>query len=908
MGKMTSAEIRQAFLSYFARNGHAVVPSSSLVPVGDRTLLFANAGMVQFKDVFLGLEKRSYSRAVTSQKCMRVSGKHNDLENVGPSPRHHTFFEMLGNFSFGDYFKREAIRFAWEFLTQELKLPADRLWPTIYQDDDQAFDLWREVTGVPAERIKRLGKKDNFWTMGDTGPCGPCSEIIYDRGEESCTCGRPDCNPGIECERWWELWNLVFMQFNAAEDGTLAPLPRPSIDTGMGLERISAVLQGCSSNYDTDLFQPTMQRVRHLLGHSEEEMQRGIVSYRVIADHGRAVTFLVGDGVIPGNEGRSYVLRLILRRAARHGRLLGFTEPFLADIAQIVIDTMGSHYGELVNRREFILRVIQQEEERFQQTLSVGLNLLDELMAGLKDKGQKVIEGQDAFKLSDTYGFPIDLTREVALERGFTVDEAGFREAMSEQRERARAAQHFAAADADKQQEYMSILEVLQDRQLLGPGGVEHVYDDTVEVDTTLIGIVKDGELVSSARPGDQVEIVLPQTPFYVESGGQVSDTGVVSYVKSIGNEEVIGWEIEVTDMKRPLPGLIVHVGKVASGEPHEGDPAWTAVDFERRWDIARNHTATHLLHAALRQVLGQHAQQAGSRVEPERLRFDFTHSSMLTQDELRQVEQMVNEAILANYPLEVVLTTYQDAVNAGAMALFGEKYGQEVRMVQIGPGDSPLSQELCGGTHVGWTSEIGLFHITSEGSVGAGLRRIEAVTGRGAQKLVMDRLAVLDSAAAFLGCRPDEVDRKVLSTLDDLQKLQRDLGKLRRDLARQESRSLLNQVQLVHGVQVLAVQVNAAENMDDLREMTDWFREQMKSGVIVLGAVLGSKPNFVAAVTPDLVDRGVHAGQLVKAVAQVVGGGGGGKANLAQAGGHDANRLDQALALVPKWVAERLS
>jgi alanyl-tRNA synthetase len=907
MKTMTSAQIRQAFVDFYVRNGHASVSSSSLVPIGDRTLLFTNAGMVQFKDMFLGLEKRDYSRAVTSQKCMRVSGKHNDLENVGPSPRHHTFFEMLGNFSFGDYFKRDAIRFAWTFLTQELGLPADRLWPTIYLEDDEAFKLWQEVAGVPAERISRLGKKDNFWSMGETGPCGPCSEIMYDRGLEHCTCGRADCNPTLECERWSELWNLVFMQFNAAEDGTVSPLPRPSIDTGMGLERISAVMQEKNTNYDTDLFLPMIRRTQEMLHHSDEQMQKGINSYRVIADHGRAITFLIGDGVIPGNEGRNYVLRLILRRAARHGRLLGFTEPFLTEIAQVVIDTMGPHYQELATRRDFILRVIQQEEERFQQTLSVGLSLLDELMVDLAEKGETVISGQDAFRLYDTYGFPLDLTREVGLERGFKVDEAGFRAAMTEQRERARAAQHFAAADADQLQVYIRALETLQDRELLGANGVEHIYDETVEVDTNLICLIKDGQLVQSAKDGDAVEVILPVTPFYVEGGGQVSDTGLINHAVRRENEEVVDWEIEVTDMKRPIPGLIVHVGTVVSGEPRENDPVWAAVDLDRRWDIARNHTATHLLHAALRQVLGEHAQQAGSRVEADRLRFDFTHSAMLTQDELQDVEQIVNESILANYPLESIQTNYQDAVSRGAIALFNEKYGDVVRMIQVGPGDAPVSQELCGGTHVGWTSEIGLFHVVSEGSVGSGLRRIEAVTGRGAQRLVQQRLATLDSTAAFLGCRPDEVDRKVLGLLDDVQKAQREASRLRRRLAKLESEALLSHIQDVQGVRVLAVQVDAAD-ADNLREISDWFRERMQSGVIVLGAVFDSKPNFVAVVTPDLVERGLHAGKLVKAVAQAVGGGGGGKPNLAQAGGRDASRLPQALKMVLELVAQQLS
>lgn len=904
--KMTSAEIRRAFLDFFTRQGHTEVASSSLVPVGDPTLLFTNAGMVQFKDTFLGLEKRDYVRAVTSQKCMRVSGKHNDLENVGPSNRHHTFFEMLGNFSFGDYFKREAIAYAWKFLTEEMGLPVDRLWPTIYEQDDESFDLWQAVTGVPASKITRLGKKDNFWSMGDTGPCGPCSEIIYDRGEQYCTCGRADCNPAIECERWWELWNLVFMQFDAAADGTLTPLPRPSIDTGMGLERISAVMQGHDSNYDSDLFQPMIRRAQEMLGHSDTELKQKIVSYRVIADHGRAVTFLIGDGVIPGNEGRNYVLRLILRRAARHGRILGFTEPFLSEIADVVIDTMGTHYVELVNRRDFILRVIHEEEDRFQQTLNTGLALLDDLMSDLSARQEKIIPGADAFRLYDTYGFPLDLTREIALEHGFQVDEQGVQRAMAEQRERARSAQHFGSNDPNATQTYLQILDDLQDRHLLAASGVELIYETDVEVDTLVAEIIKDGRVVPYAKTGDRVEVVLPVTPFYVEGGGQVSDSGLITHFED--EEESVGWQIEVTDMKRVLPGLVVHEGTVVSGEPRKGDSVWAVIDVERRWDIARNHTATHLLHMALREVLGEHAQQAGSLVSPERLRFDFTHSAMLTQDELRNVEQIVNEAILANYPLEAVTSTYDDAVRNGAIALFGEKYSRDVRVLRVGVGDAVISQELCGGTHVSWTSEIGSFHIVSEGSVGAGLRRIEAMTGHGAQQLVMDRLSVLDSAAAFLGCQPGEVDRKVLGLLDDVHNLQKELGRLRRDVSLQSCGALLGNVQQVADVSVLAVRVDTAVDMDNLREMTDWFRERMGTGVIVLGAVFDAKPNLVAAVTPDLVARGVHAGELVKSVAREVGGGGGGRPHLAQAGGRDASRLDYALSLVPGLVVKQLS
>jgi len=899
---MTSAEIRRAFLDYFASRGHAVVPSSSLVPANDPTLLFTNAGMVQFKDVFLGLEERDYKRATTAQKCMRVSGKHNDLENVGPSPRHHTFFEMLGNFSFGDYFKREAIGYAWEFLTEVLGLPKERLYPTVYEKDDEAFSLWQEVAGVPAERITRLGKKDNFWAMGDVGPCGPCSEIIYDRGPEFCTCGRPDCSPKYDCDRWWELWNLVFMQFNLNPDGSMTPLPKPSIDTGMGLERITAVVQGVDSNYQTDLFRPLMERTRELLGDDEEAMRRKIVSYRVIADHSRAITFLIGDGVIPGNEGRNYVLRLILRRAARHGKLAGFEEPFLAEVAKVVIDLMGEHYTELRARRDFILDVITQEEERFQQTLSTGLSLLDELMAELEARGERVIPGAEAFRLYDTYGFPLDLTRDVARERGFSVDEEGFRMALEEQRERARAAQRFGVVGGEELEVYSRLLSELKRKGKLPEGEVKHIYDEATEVETEVVAILREGRAVSSAKEGEEVELVLPITPFYVEAGGQVSDTGFIAHYRD--EEEEPEWEVEVRDMRRPLPGLIVHVGEVVAGTPRVGDEVWAVVDYERRMDIARNHTATHLLHSELRYILGEHVQQAGSLVAPDRLRFDFTHSGLLTQDELDAVERSVNEAILANYPVEIEETSYQEAIAAGAIALFGEKYGERVRVVKIGYPGEPFSQELCGGTHVSRTSEVGLFHILSESSVGAGLRRIEAVTGRAAQRLVQERLRKLEQAATFLGCSPEEVDRKVLSLLDELQRQSKEIARLRRKLARRDFEALLPQVREVAGIKVLAAQVEASD-VDTMREMSDWFRDRVGSGVIALGAVMGGRPNFVVAVTPDLAERGLHAGRLARRMAQVVGGGGGGKPTLAQAGGRDASKIGQALRLIPDLVAE---
>ena len=905
---MKSFEIRKKFLEFFASKGHTIVPSSSLVPENDPTLLFTNAGMVQFKDVFLGIEKRPYTRATSSQKCMRVSGKHNDLENVGPSPRHHTFFEMLGNFSFGDYFKREAISYAWEFLTQVLRLPKERLWATIYEEDDEAGKLWQEIAGLPPERIVRMGKKDNFWAMGDTGPCGPCSEIIYDRGEEYCTCGRPDCSPAVECERWWELWNLVFMQFELQPDGTMTPLPRPSIDTGMGLERITAVMQGVDSNYDTDLFQPIIRRAQELLGHTDEQVQENIVSYRVIADHGRAITFLIGDGVLPSNEGRGYILRMILRRAARHGRKLGFEGPFLAHIADKVIEIMGGHYTELPLRRDYILNVITQEEERFQQTLDIGLTLLDELIEKLEAEGKKVIPGEEAFRLYDTYGFPLDLTRVVARERGFTVDEEGFQKALEAQRERARAAQVFEIKEEEleKAEFYGRLYERLMKEGKIPEEGVEHVYEFETQVRTRVAAIVKDTRVVDSASEGDDVEIVLPVTPFYVESGGQVSDTGFIYRVRDKDGESVVEWEVEVQDMLRPVQGLILHKGKVVKGTPRVGDEVWAEVDAERRMDIARNHTATHVLHSQLRKLLGTHVYQAGSLVAPDRLRFDFTHAGMLTQSQLNELERMVNEIILANYPVQVIHTTYQKAIEEGAIAIFEEKYGERVRMLVIGYPDEVISKELCGGTHVTSTGEIGLFHIVSEQGVGAGVRRIEAVTGRYALNLVQKRLEVLESAATFLSCAPEEVDRRVLGLMGELQERDKEIQRLRRALARRIYDELVNRAVQVDDVKVVAAQVEIDDD-DILREMTDWLRDALGSSVVTLATIRNDKPFFVTALTEDLVKRGLHAGNIVREVAKVVGGGGGGRPTMAQAGGRDKSRIAEALDIVPQLVEESL-
>ncbi len=902
---MDSAQIRQAFLDYFQQQGHIVVPSSSLVPGNDRTLLFTPAGMVQFKDVFLGLERRDYGRATTAQKCMRVSGKHNDLENVGPSPRHHTFFEMLGNFSFGDYFKRDAIRYAYECLTQSYGLDDGHLYYTVHSDDEEAYRYWVGDMGIDPSRVHRMGDKTNFWMMGDTGPCGPTSEVHYDWGKGFCTCGRPDCSVALDngCERWLEIWNLVFMQFNQQPDGTRMPLPRTGVDTGMGLERLVSVIQGKRSNYETDLFTPILDRVQEMLGHTQAQRENHLVSYRVIADHGRAVTFMIGDGVMPGNDGRRYVLRLILRRAARYGRMAGFTDPFLADIARVVISQMGSHYTDLRSRQDFILNVIGQEEERFYQTYEFGLALLTELMDELKAAGKTTIPGAETFRLHATYGFPFELTRDIASEHGFVVDEAEYRRAM-EEHEKVSASDQFKATKLEDMAAYAELLDTLKANDKLSPSGVNFDPYEEVEVETSVAAIVRDGTPVREARAGEQVELVLAATVFYVASGGQVSDTGLISHYRDA--DEPPTWQVQVLDVRQPVPGLVVHVGQVSTGTVRVGDPAWAVVDPDRRWDVMRNHTATHLLHSELRYVLGEHVQQSGSLVAPDRLRFDFTHPAMLSQEELRTVESLVNDAILANYPVRAEQGQYRQAVAEGAMALFGEKYGDVVRVVKIGEEGEAFSKELCGGTHVNYTGDIGSFHILSEGSVAAGIRRIEAVTGRHAYQLVRTRLTALDSAAAFLGCSPGDVDRKVLGVMDQVQGLEKTVAALRRELARRDFERTLSRAQTIDGVSVLAAKVDVAD-VATLREMSDWFRDRLGSGVIVLGAVLGGKPSFVAAVTPDLVGRGLHAGNLVKAIAHKVGGGGGGRPTMAQAGGHDVARLDEALGLVAELVRQAL-
>jgi alanyl-tRNA synthetase len=892
-----SAEVRQTFLDFFAKRGHQVVPASSLVPGSDPTLLFTNAGMVQFKDVFLGLDSRPYKMAVTAQKCMRISGKHNDLENVGPSPYHHTFFEMLGNFSFGEYFKREAIHYAYELLTQVYGLPPDRLYFTVFQDDDEAFGIWVDEVGVPAERVYRMGHKTNFWQMADTGPCGPTSEIHYDWGPEACTCGQPDCSVLLDngCERWLELWNLVFMQFNRDEDGNDHPLPKPGVDTGLGLERIVTVLQDTAVDYDTDLFTDIMDAAQSILGHDGAFREEHYVAYRVIADHTRAVTFLIADGVNPGPTGREYITRMLIRRAWRFAHSMGVREPFLAQVAQAVVEKMGDFYPELRRFQEAVDYQISAEESRFVRTLDYALSVLDAEIEAMQESGQKEMPGDKAFFLYATHGLPFEITRDVLKERGLAVEEAGFHEAMRRHREADQEEGEWVFADVSR---YQTLLDELKREGALGDGGVVNDPYGEPRRDVRVLALLKEGERASKVSAGDHVEVVLSETPFYVASGGQVSDTGQVTGAR---------WIIHVEDVRMPVGGLIVHIGKVAVGEPQEGDEAVIRVDMDRRWDVMRHHTATHLLHAALRKVLGEHVRQKGSLVAPDRLRFDFTHNAYLTQDELDAVTAEVNAVILADLPVEVTFKPLEEATREGAMALFGEKYGATVRTISIDEVENRFSYELCGGTHVASTAEIGPFVIISEGASAAGVRRIVAVAGRAAQALIQHRLKTLDAAAVHLGADPDQIDRRVLHLVGELQAAQHTAEDLRQQLAQIELERLLDSAQDVKGVAVLAAVVDAPDR-DILGQMTDWYRERIKSGVVVLGSVVEERVLLAAAITPDLVKRGLHAGELIRTVASMVdGGGGGGNPQFATGGGKDASRLEKALASVVDVVASAL-
>jgi alanyl-tRNA synthetase len=894
----TSNDIRQAFLDFFRERGHEVVASAPLPQKDNPTLLFTNAGMNQFVDVFLGKEKRPYHRAVTSQKCMRVQGKHNDLENVGPSPRHHTFFEMLGNFSFGDYFKSGAIRYGYDFLTNVCRIPADRLYFTVHTNDDAAYNIWKEEIGAPAERILRMGDKTNFWMMGDVGPCGPTSEIHYDWGADACTCGEANCSVLLdnECDRWLEVWNLVFMEFDQAEDGTRTPLPKPGVDTGMGLERLTSVIQQTPVNYDNDLFTPVMDKIQEMLGDSDEERQEKYVGYRVIADHGRAAAFLIADGVRPGPAAASYVLRMIIRRAARFGRQIGFTHPFLAEIAGVFIEQMGGHYPELRQNQAHIKRTLTQEERRFARTLDQAIVHLLQILEEIAEKGETEISGDAAFDLYATYGLPLEITRDLIRERNVTIDEAGYVKARE-----AHALASGSGAFKGYEQEtgvYGDLFAQLVASGQLEESGVE--YDPYIgpRMRSDVIALVKDGRSVQKISAGDKAEIITAATPFYVEAGGEVSDTGVIDILDS-------GAQFRVDDTAKPTPGLVIHRGEVVKGDVEVGQEARLLVDDERRADIRRNHTATHLLHRELRAHLGEHVTQQGSLVAPDRLRFDFSHDQAVDKATLAAIEADINKAILANYPVNVRYMGQKEAIDKGAMALFGEKYGDIVRTITVGD-DEPFSMELCGGLHVSETNDIGQFRFVHEGAVAAGVRRIEAVTGRGAQALIAERLALLERIEQLLNTPASELETRLTNLLAENKALHKEVARLQRQVARSQFDGLLAQVEEVAGVTLLTAQVEVAD-VDTLREMADWFRDKAKSGVAVLAAVSKGKPLFIATVTDDLIKRGLKAGDIVREVAKVVGGGGGGRPNMAQAGGRDAAKIPEALAIVPELVKAKM-
>jgi alanyl-tRNA synthetase len=892
---MTGSEIREAFLRYFERHGHTRVPSSSLVPGSDPTLLFTNAGMVQFKGVFLGEERRDYVRATTCQKCVRAGGKHNDLENVGRTARHHTFFEMLGNFSFGDYFKAEAITFAWEFLTKDLAIDARRLTATVYTDDDDAFALWKKIAELKDDRILRLGEKDNFWAMGDTGPCGPCSEVHFHQGDHlPCAeeaVGRPCQGPACECDRWLEIWNLVFMQFNRDASGGMTPLPRPSIDTGMGLERIAAVMQGKLSSWETDLFAPLIARVSAQAGKRAGASADDDVSMRVIADHGRTAAFLIADGVTPSNEWRGYVLRRIMRRAMRHGRLLGLGEPFLWKTVAWVGDVMGAAYPEIVRDRSRIEEAVRDEEERFAETLDAGMRLIDEYAAvrGRPGAGESmtplVLDGRFLFKLYDTHGFPKDLAEEIFQDRGWRVTnetEAAYETEMAAQRDRARAGATFSAAD---ESESAAVYQRLSGELPV----VEFVGYETLTTPARIVAMVRGSQRLREAAAGDEVEVILDRTPAYAESGGQVGDTGTLAGRQGRG---------EILDTYYRGSKLIVHRVAVRSGGFHEEEDVAVAVETPRRQGLRQHHTGTHLLHAALRRVLGTHVAQAGSLVAPDHLRFDFSHGGSVKDREVEQIEELVNEQVQANTPVTHEVMDLKEALASGAMALFGEKYGDHVRVVRIGD----FSTELCGGTHLDATGQIGLFKVDAEGAVASGVRRIEAVAGTAALEAVTRQQRLLREIGDILKIAPAEAPQRLRKLLDEQRALERQLQEVQGKAARSKADDLVAGARQVNGVAVVAGRIDGLDG-DGLRAVADRLRERLGSGIVLVGSVVDGKVNLVSAVTKDLTTR-FHAGKLVQEVARAVGGSGGGRPDLAQAGGKEPARLDAALAGVYDAVA----
>lgn len=908
--RFSGARIRKEFIDFFIARGHTFVPSSSLVPGGDQTLLFTNSGMVQFKDVFLGIDKRPYRRAANSQKCMRVAGKHNDLDDVGRDDTHHTFFEMLGNWSFGDYYKKEAIAWAWELLTEVWQLPKERLWATCFRDDQgnipedsEAAEAWRSQPGMNPNHVLFFGRKENFWEMAEIGPCGPCSEIHIDRGPEFCDKkGQPGhvCRVNGDCQRFLELWNLVFIQYNRLNPTELEPLPERHVDTGMGLERIVSVLQNVSSNYRTDLFWPMMQCIQSLTGHSDREREGNITPYRVIADHSRAAAFLIADGVVPGNVGRNYICRMIIRRAARFGSKIGLNEPFLAKVAEVVIDQYGEFYPELDRNRKAISDAITREEIRFHKTLETGLMKLENLMERLRAQNQTQLAGDLAFDLYATYGLPLEITKDILSENQFSVDENGFHQAMEEHRLASGAGEAFGELGGEDVDVYRQIYEQLTAQKKLTPEGVKHDPYSQLSTRGEVLAIVKDGMQVPAAEAGQRVEIVLPQTCFYLESGGQVSDTGYI--YSSNGNQ----WQINIYDVRKPAAGIVVHIGEVTEGQPKVGDLAIAQVDYRRREDIRRNHTATHLLHRHLRRVLGEHARQAGSLVAPDRLRFDFTHPEPLTAQQLQAIQDGVNQDISNDYPLHVEFKPLQKAIEDGAIALFGEKYAQVVRNVIIGE-DETISNELCGGIHVQQTGEIGLFLILSEGSAAAGIRRIEAVTGRKAYEVVAKRLKTLAEVAETLSVPADNVLPKIQRILEELDNAQKQIQALKQQAVRQEFEKQWQSRQKQLGeINFLSMHFADAE-IQTLRQIVDLFRQKIsQTGIIVLSSELNHRPQILVGITDDLVKEGWNAVELVRYLAEPLGGGGGGRPNLAQAGGKDASKLSEAVARAEDWIIDK--
>ncbi|MDT8382582.1 MAG: alanine--tRNA ligase [Brevefilum sp.] len=907
--KRTGAQIRQEFIDFFVEHGHTFVPSSSLVPGGDSTLLFTNAGMVQFKDVFLGTDQRPYTRAVNSQKCLRVSGKHNDLEQVGRDDTHHTFFEMLGNWSFGDYYKKEAITWAWQLLTEVWELPKDRLWATYFKDelneipeDREAAEIWLSQPGFDPDHLLAFGRKENFWEMAETGPCGPDSEIHFDRGPAFCTKSDDPthvCKVNGDCGRFLEFWNNVFIQYNHVSPTDIYPLEKKHIDTGMGFERIVSILQDKDSNYKTDLFMPLIKRVQDLTGHTDEEREADLTPYRVIADHARATSFLIADGVVPGNIGRNYVCRMLVRRAARFGMKLGLNHPFMAEIAKIVIEEFGAFYPELKRNQKTILDNLTREEEQFQRTVKAGLEHLDGLLEELKEEGKTLLEGEKAFDLYATLGLPLEITRDIAQEQGLEVDTVGFQEAMDEHRLASGAGKAFGKMGGEDVDVFTDIFESLLDSRKLNKTGVEYNPYQPIAEPVEVLALIKDGQPVEKAEQGDAVQVLLPKTWFYVESGGQVSDTG---QIVSVNDED---WVIQISDMRKPAAGVIVHQGEVIKGQPKVGDLSLAQVDVDRRVQIQRNHTATHLLHAALHQVLGDHARQAGSLVAPDRLRFDFTHPQPMTREEILAVEAHVNQAILADYELNITQKPLQEAIEEGAMALFGEKYESVVRTITIG-NDEKLSYELCGGTHVDETGDIGLFLVTYESSIAAGIRRIEGVTGWRAYQLARERMNTLDEINHFLGTSPSETLPKIKNLSNSLSDAQKEIETLKVQHVASAFDEKLADTEEVEGIPVMLTILPGA-SMEALREMADKFRQHYQSGVALLASEQDGKPILIAAVTDDLVERGLHAGKLVGSVAKIVGGGGGGRPTLAQAGGKDPSKLSEALDSVRVYIRENL-